>query len=106
MVQGWRQSPSRIVLQRDQWITLLTNVCTRPKRKCGLQGGRPRLAIADTRAEDAGVPGSSALTSKSVFNASAFLPHLKRADPLKALEPRRFEATLLNMGQVSNGASP
>jgi len=37
-------------------------------------------------AEDAGVPGSSALTSKSVFNASAFLPHLKRADLLKALD--------------------
>jgi hypothetical protein len=32
------------------------------------------------------VPGSSALTSKSVFNASAFLPHLKRADPLKPLD--------------------
>jgi hypothetical protein len=32
------------------------------------------------------VPGSGALTSKSVFNASAFLPHPKRADPLKPLD--------------------
>jgi hypothetical protein len=28
------------------------------------------------------VPGSSALTSESVFNASALLPYLKRADPI------------------------
>jgi hypothetical protein len=32
------------------------------------------------------VPGSSALTSKSVLNASAFLPHLKAGNPLKALD--------------------